>query len=90
MKFHPKLFSTNKEGEYRFYQEYFRRRVMIGDLELILRLASKESARSGVGAMDSLHLAAAHLLKADEFVTTEKPSRSIYRSSLVEIVYLYG
>ncbi len=40
--------------------------------------------------MDGLHLAAAHLLKADEFITTEKPSRSIYRSSLVKIVYLYA
>jgi hypothetical protein len=40
--------------------------------------------------MDSLHLAAAHLLKADEFITTEKPGKSIHRSSLVKIVYLFG
>ncbi len=86
----PKALFNKQEGEYRFYQEYFKRCVMVGDLKLILRLASKESARSGVGAMDSLHLAAAHLLRADEFLTTEKPNRSIYRSSLVKIVYLYG
>ncbi len=86
----PKALFNKQEGEYRFYQEYFRRCIMIGDLKLILRHATNESARSGVGAMDSLHLAAAHLLRADEFVTTEKPSRSIYRSSLVKIVYLYG
>ena len=40
--------------------------------------------------MDSLHLAAAHLLKADEFITTEKPNKSIHRSSLVKVVYLFG
>jgi len=40
--------------------------------------------------MDSLHIAAAHLLKADEFITIEKPTRSIHRSSLVKVVYLFG
>jgi len=62
---------------------------MIGDLQSILRLASRESARSGLGAMDALHLAAARLLRADELVTTEKPTKSIHRSSLVNVVYLY-
>jgi hypothetical protein len=40
--------------------------------------------------MDALHLAAAHLLEADEFITTERPGKSIYRSALVKIVYLFG
>ena len=40
--------------------------------------------------MDSLHIAAAHLLGADEFVTTEKPGKSIYRTSLVKVIYLFG
>jgi predicted nucleic acid-binding protein len=86
----PKAIFNRQQGESRFYQNYFRRCLMLNDLKLILRHASKESARSGVGAMDSLHLAAAHLLRADLFITTEKPSRSVYRSSLVNIVYLYG
>jgi hypothetical protein len=30
------------------------------------------------------------MLRADEFVTTEKPTKSIYRSTLVKIVYLFG
>ncbi len=86
----PKAIFNRQERESRFYQKYFRRCVMLNDLKRILSLAGKESARSGVGAMDSLHLAAAHLLRADEFVTIEKPRKSIYRSSLVNIVYLYG
>jgi hypothetical protein len=40
--------------------------------------------------MDSLHLAAAHLLRADEFIPIEHPRKSIYRSSLVKSVYLLG
>jgi len=85
----PKAFFNKQPGEHRFYQRYFRRAAMIGDLQSILRLASRESARSGLGAMDALHLAAARLLRADEFVTTEKPTKSIHRSSLVNVVYLY-
>ena len=40
--------------------------------------------------MDSFHLAAAHLLNADEFLTIENPRKSIHRSKLVKVVYLYG
>jgi hypothetical protein len=54
----------------------------VPDLRLILERASRESARSGINALDSLHIAAAHLLHANEFITTEKPGRSIYRTSL--------
>jgi hypothetical protein len=42
-----------------------------------------------VNARDALHIAAAHLLGADELITIENPRRSIYRSSLVKIVYLF-
>lgn len=81
----------NKQGvEYRFYQRYFRQATFCDDLKSILSQASKESARSGIGAMDSLHVAAAYLLDADEFITTEKPGKSIYRTSLVKIVYLFS
>ena len=40
--------------------------------------------------MDSLHFANAHLLKADEFITTEKPNKSIHRSSHVTVVCLFN
>ena len=40
--------------------------------------------------MDSLHIAAAYLLDADEFITTEKPNKSIHRSSLVKVIYLFS
>ena len=58
-------------------------------MKSILSQAGKESAKSGVGAMDALHIAAAYLLSADEFITSEKPSKSIYRTSLVKVHYLF-
>ena len=39
--------------------------------------------------MDSLHIAAAYLLDADEFIISEKPGKSIYRTSLVKVIYLF-
>jgi hypothetical protein len=85
----PKALFNKRREEYRFYREYFQRAVMFNDVRLVLERASRESARSGVNAMDSIHLAAAHLLRADEFITTETPRKSIYRTSLVNVVYLF-
>jgi hypothetical protein len=69
---------------------YVQRAAMLNDVRLMLERASREASRSGGNAMDSLHLAAAHLLKADEFLTIENLRKSIYRSNLVKVVYLYG
>lgn len=86
----PKALFNKRHQEYRFYREYFQRAVMFNDVRLVLERASRESAKSGVNAMDSIHLAAAHLLRADEFITTETPRKSIYRTSLVKVVYLFS
>ena len=85
----PKALYNRQLDEYRFYQKYFRRAAFCDDLKSILSYAGKESAKSGVGAMDSLHIAAAYLLDADEFITSEKPGKSIYRTSLVTVIYLF-
>ena len=85
----PKALFNKRHEEYRFYREYFQRAVMFNDVRLALERASRESAKSGVNAMDSIHIAAAHLLSADEFITTEKPNKSIYRTTLVRVVYLF-
>lgn len=86
----PKALFNKRSGEHRFYQTYFGRATTTNDLKLILGHGLREAATSGVGPMDALHLAAAHLLKADEFITTEKPNKSIHRSLLVKVVYLFG
>jgi hypothetical protein len=68
---------------------YFQNVEMFNDVRLILERAGRESAQSGASAMDSLHLAAAHFLKADVLITTEKPTRSIHRSTLAKVVSLF-
>jgi hypothetical protein len=56
------------------------------DLHSIFRVAFQEASRSPVSGIDALHVAAAHLLKADEFITTENPGKAIYRNSLVPVI----
>lgn len=86
----PKAFYNQQAAETRFYERFFARAVIARNLKAILTLGEKEAASSGVGSMDSLHLAAARLLRADQLITTEKPTKSIHRSSLVKIVYLFS
>jgi predicted nucleic acid-binding protein len=85
----PKAIFHKKRLEKAFYDEYFNAAEWFRDLDKIEATARTEAAKSGLAAMDALHLAAAHLSGADEFITTERPEKPMYRSSLVKIVYLF-
>ena len=86
----PKAIYHKKRLERTFYEEYFRAAEWIRDLNSIQAIAQSEAAKSGLAAMDALHVAAAHLAEADEFITTERPGKPIYRSSLIRVTYLFG
>lgn len=86
----PKSIFFKKQTERSFYDTYFRSAVWFRDVDKIEVAAQAEAAEAGLGAMDALHLAAAHLSRADEFITTEKPNRAIHRCSLVKVVYLFS
>jgi predicted nucleic acid-binding protein len=85
----PKAAFHKRRVESAFYERFFRDAKWVRDLEQIDKLARGEAERHGLGAMDALHLAAAHLGGAAELITTEKRSKPIHRSSLVKVVYLY-
>jgi predicted nucleic acid-binding protein len=85
----PKAAYYGHREELAFYREFFRSSVIARRTGPIVTLALREAERSGIAAMDALHIAAAHLLKADVFITTEKPTKPMYRTSLVEVRYLY-
>jgi predicted nucleic acid-binding protein len=86
----PKAIFFKKRLERSFYDRYFKNAVWFLEVDKIEAAAQTEAARAGLGAMDALHLAAAHLSRADEFITTEKPNKAIHRSSLVKVVYLFS
>jgi predicted nucleic acid-binding protein len=86
----PKAIFYRKLLEQLFYEKYFGRATWFRDIVRIEGLARTEAARRGLGAMDALHLAAARLTNAEQFITTEKPNKAIHRSSLVKVVYLFS
>jgi predicted nucleic acid-binding protein len=86
----PKAIFYSKRLERSFYERYFRDATWYRDVAGIEAVAQAEAAKAGLGAMDALHLAAAHLSGADEFVTIEKPRKAIHRSRVVKVVYLFA
>ena len=62
---------------------------MYRSLNRIEQIARVEAAQRGMAALDALHVAGAFLLKADEFITTEKPRKPVYRTSLVRVRFLF-
>lgn len=85
----PKATFHKRRVEAAFYDRFFLDAQWARDLERIDEIARSEAEKYGLGAMDALHLAAAHAGGAAELITTEKPSKPIHRSHLVEVVYLY-
>lgn len=87
----PKARYTARGHELAFYEGFFSHpeTEWCRDWERLAAVAASEAERLGLGALDALHLAAAHLLGADELVTTEAPTKPIHRSQLVRVVWLY-
>jgi hypothetical protein len=55
--------------------------VWAKDLNMIVQMALGVAEDHGLAAMDAIHIAAALILDAQQFVTTEKHGRSVYRVS---------
>lgn len=86
----PKAIYNKKQPEINFYNTYFEAvSYWATDLENIIKKGLEEASHYGTGAMDSLHIASAKLLQVDEFITNEKPNKSIHRSQSINIFSLY-
>jgi|SRR5579883_374870 predicted nucleic acid-binding protein len=88
----PKAAYLRLQAELDFYEAFFNHPEVeyCGEWERLEETADRAARQFGLSAMDALHIAAAYLLGADELVTTERPSKPIYRNRLVEVVYLYA
>jgi predicted nucleic acid-binding protein len=56
------------------------------DIDQITQDAYQLACIYGLAAMDTLHVAAALLLKVDELLTTEKPTKPIHRVTGIQII----
>ena len=83
----PKATYENRQPEIAFYEEFFASVSLwlAFDIEH-LHMALLEACRSGLEAMDALHVVAAASGKCDEMITTEKPGRPIHRTKLVAVL----
>ena len=76
----PKPAFFKQKAEIQFYQTHFRQAISEEPLSLELGEKAWELARRhGLAAVDALHLAAAIRQGADEFITTEKPGKPMFR-----------
>lgn len=82
----PKAVYHKCTDEARFYEAFFSEvsRWANTDEDLIEN-AHEEATRSGLSAVDSLHVAAAKAVGADELLTTEKESKPLHRATSVAV-----
>ena len=84
----PQVIRNRHREQQKFLETYLAARKRIEDMRAIFRVALREASNSAVSGIDALHVAAAYLLKADEFITTEKLGKAIYRNGLVRVLHL--
>ena len=85
----PKALWTRNQLEQQVYEDFFNDvKLWPSDTDAVIAQAQTEAAIYGLGSMDALHIAAAVLLNADEFVTIEKPAKSIHRTKSIKVVSL--
>jgi hypothetical protein len=82
----PQVILNGRHQQQRFLETYLAGTQRAEDLGAIFRTAFREASRSAVSGIDALHVAAAYPLKADEFITTERPGKAIYRNRLVPVL----
>jgi len=82
----PKPLYHNKNNEALFYETFFESVTIWTEVcPRLIQNAYEEAVKSGLSALDSLHIVSAASVGADEFITTEKLTSSIHRSKLVPI-----
>ena len=86
----PKAIYNQQSSEVKFYETFFDEvSYWATDLDSIIEEAYKESSQFGLGAMDALHIAAAVSVGATEFITNEKPEKSIHRTQSIKIISIH-
>jgi predicted nucleic acid-binding protein len=83
----PKAIYHQQQLETEFYTAFFDEVLHWAvDLEQITQRAHHIAKTYGLAGMDALHIAAALSISADEFITTEKPTKPMYRVPEILVV----
>lgn len=83
------LFNRNAE-EADYYNAFFAMAARnVPTSVALLELAMEEATRSGLSAIDAIHVACAVFGGAEELITTEKTTKPIHRTVLVRVVSIH-
>ncbi len=86
----PKAIYNQQSSEIKFYETFFQAvTYWSNDIKNIIKNAYQESSQFGLGAMDALHIAAAVSVGATEFITNEKPRKSIHRTQSIKVISIH-
>ncbi|NJK92646.1 MAG: type II toxin-antitoxin system VapC family toxin [Blastochloris sp.] len=86
----PKALFHRQKDEVAFYKLYFQ--TVRGEEPLSPQLAESAmllSQTHGIAAMDALHLASALRQGVEEFITSEKPGKPLFKVSNIRVISLY-
>ncbi|MGB3655462.1 MAG: nuclease [Rivularia sp. (in: cyanobacteria)] len=87
----PKAIYHKQTEEVQFYEEFFSAvSYWANDLEKVIQDAYDIGCQYGLAAMDALHIAAALSLDVEEFITTEKPTKPMFRVSCIHIISIFN
>lgn len=86
----PKPTRFGNQVEVEFYNAFFRLNSRtIPTSVALLNLAMEEACRTGLNALDAIHVACAVFGGAEEIVTSEKTTKPIHRNTLVKVVSIF-
>ncbi|MBG1266619.1 type II toxin-antitoxin system VapC family toxin [Nostoc sp. WHI] len=86
----PKAIYNRQTEEADFYATFFSAvTYWARDLEKIIQDAHNIGCQYGLAAMDALHVAAALSVGAGELVTTEKPTKPMFRVTGIQVISIF-
>jgi len=82
----PKALFNRKSDEAEFYLQFFRAVTHWPvSMDVVVRQAYELAVRFGLAALDALHVAAAINAGAEDFVTSEKPGKPLFRVTTIRV-----
>lgn len=86
----PKAIFHGQKVEFAFYERFFRRvSHWVDDYATLVVEAEKVGGQFGLNMGDALHIAAALLSGADEFVTAERPTSPFKNVTGIKVASIY-
>jgi len=80
MEVFPKAIYYKRQAEVGFYEDFFSSVAQIVSLSASLTyLVYTEACQAGLSGLDALHIAAAKFSGSEEFITTERTTKPIFR-----------